>query len=59
MALCCVLLLQAITATIAHLSLQYSFQLELGQVPLPVRQTFALVPAQGLRVRLHRRSELS
>jgi hypothetical protein len=52
-----VVLLQAITATIAHLYLQYSFQLEPGQVPLPVPQTFALVPAQGLKVRLRRRSD--
>lgn len=50
-----VLWLQAVVTTVARLYQQYSIELEPGQVPLQVKQTFALVPAQGLRVRLHKR----
>lgn len=52
---CGVRCLQAVITTVARLYQQYSIELEPGQVPLQVKQTFALVPAQGLRVRLHRR----
>jgi hypothetical protein len=52
---CAVLWLQAVVTTVARLYQQYSIELESGQVPLQVKQTFALVPAQGLRVRLHKR----
>jgi hypothetical protein len=35
---------------------RYTFELQPAQVPLPVKQTFALIPAQGLRVRVNLRS---
>lgn len=41
-------------AALVRLYQEYSFQLEPGQVPLPVKQTFALVPARGLKVRVTR-----
>jgi hypothetical protein len=47
---------QAVVATIARLYRQFRVVLEPGQVPLATKQTFALVPAAGLRVRVsHRR----
>jgi hypothetical protein len=49
------LLLQVVTAAVARLLQSFSFALEPGQVPVRVKQTFALIPAQGLRVRVHRR----
>lgn len=58
-ALCCAALcdaVQAVVATIARLYRQFRVALEPGQVPLATKQTFALVPAQGLRVRFHRRA---
>lgn len=50
--------LQAVVATIARLYQRYSFELLLpGQVPLALKQTFALVPAKGLRVRVFERAQ--
>lgn len=57
MCVCVVPALQAVVVTLARLYQQYSFALQPGQVPLAVKQTFALVPAHGLRVRVvHRQT---
>lgn len=41
---------------LARLYQQYTFELERGQVPLKVRQNLTLGPADGVFVRVHKRS---
>jgi hypothetical protein len=47
--------LQEVVTALVRLYQRYTFELQPGQVPLPVKQTFALIPAQGLRVRVQQR----
>jgi hypothetical protein len=48
--------LQEVLIALVRLYQCFTFELQPGQVPLPLKQTFALIPAQGLRVRVHKRS---
>jgi cytochrome P450 len=50
-------LLQAVAMALARLFSRYRFELLPGQVPLPLKLTFALIPARGLRVRVMDRRE--
>lgn len=43
---------QALAITLARLYARYHFELVQGQVPLALKQTFALVPARGIHVRV-------
>ncbi|WIA29661.1 hypothetical protein OEZ86_012145 [Tetradesmus obliquus] len=47
---------QEVVIALVRLYQCFTFELKPGQVPLPVKQTFALIPAQGLRVRVQKRS---
>jgi hypothetical protein len=51
-----VCVLQEVLIALVRLYQRFTFKLQPGQVPLPLKQTFALIPAQGLRVRVHKRS---
>lgn len=52
-----VLYLQEVATVLIRLYQQYTFELlhPEQQVPLPLKHTFALIPAQGLKVRVHKR----
>ena len=51
--------LQEVATVLIRLYQQYTFELlhPQQQVPLPLKHTFALIPAQGLRVRVHSRTQ--
>lgn len=52
------LLLQEIATVLIRLYQQYTFELlhPEQQIPLPLKHTLGLIPAAGLRVRVHKRS---
>lgn len=50
--------MQEVAITLVRLYQQYRIKLQPGQIPLKVKQTFALAPAAGLYVSVNSRGQI-